>query len=205
MKRKLLILPLMALLLGTSACQQKDSTYLQYKHYIATLNVDETPTYEEWLESMRGEDGEDGQAPEIKVGSNGHIFVNGVDTGVNSKGAKGADGPKGEKGDKGETGDNAITPYELYKSLHPDYEKSEFGFYIDLANGGTAEQTYHSVKFVINDNDMLTLQILHGEKVNEPDFTALEGVSIAYWTYQGEVWNFNASVTEDMVLLASLE
>ena len=37
MKRKLLIIPLMAVLLATSACQQKDTNYQQYKRYIATL------------------------------------------------------------------------------------------------------------------------------------------------------------------------
>ena len=211
MKRKLSILPAIALLFGLSACQENSNNYQMYKRYLATLEGNEPMSYYDWLESLNGKDGKDATAPTIRRGSNGHWFINDVDTGISyngdkgDKGDKGQKGDNGEKGDKGETGDDAMTPYELYKSLHPDYDKSENGFYLDLANGRAGEQTYHSVSFVINNNDMLTLQVIHGEKVSEPDFTALQGVSIAYWTYQNEAWNFNASVTEDMTLVAVLE
>ena len=196
MKRKLSILPLAALLFGLSACNQGVSNVQLYKRYLATLEGNEPMSYYDWLDSLKGEKGTDGVAPSITIGSNGNFFINGIDTHVPAK---------GQKGDKGGTGDDAMTPYELYKSLHPDYDKSENGFYLDLANGRTGEQTYHSVSFVIDNNDMLTLQVIHGEKVSKPDFTALQGVSIAYWTYQNEAWNFNASVTEDMTLVAVLE
>ena len=206
MKRKLLILPLMALLLGTSACQQKETSYHQYKRYLATLNNDDTPTYEEWLESRKGEDGDDAQAPEITVGNNGHIFVNGVDTGVTSKGATGAKGPNGEQGDKGETGDDAITPYESYKQQHPDYTKSEDEFFLDLANGSAGEQIYHTVSFTYNGAEILVSQsVLHGEKASNPGSPYMPGLTFVNWTYQNEVWNFNASVTEDLVLVAYFE
>ena len=193
---KLSILPLAALLFGLSACNQGVSNVQLYKRYLATLEGNEPMSYYDWLDSLKGEKGTDGVAPSITIGNNGNFFINGVDTHVSAK---------GQKGEKGQTGDGAITPYELYKSLHPDYDKSENGFYLDLANGRTGEQTYHSVSFFIDNNDMLTLQVIHGEKVSKPDFTALQGVSIAYWTYQNEAWNFNASVTEDMTLVAVLE
>ena len=206
MKRKLLILPLMALLLGTSGCQKKETSYQQYKRYLATLTNDDAPTYEEWLEIMKGEPGEDGVAPEIKVGSNGHIYVNGVDTGVNSKGATGEKGPKGEQGDKGENGDDAITPYELYKQQHPDYTKSEDEFYLELANGSAGEQIYHTVSFTYDGAEVLTSQsVLHGEKASNPGAPYMPGLTFVNWTYQNEVWNFNSSVTEDMILVANYQ
>ena len=95
MRRKLLIIPLMAVLLATSACQQKDTNYQQYKRYIATLNNDDTPTYEEWLESRRGEDGQDGVAPSITINSNGEFVINNKNTGVSPYGEQGEKGPKG--------------------------------------------------------------------------------------------------------------
>ena len=208
MKRKLLILPAIVLLFGLSACQESNSSYQMYRRYLATLEGNEPISYADWLNHLKGKDGSDAPMPNFEIGENGHYYVNGEDTGVTAKGDKGEKGDKGQKGDKGEkgeTGEDAVTPYELYKSLHPDYDKSENGFYLDLANGRTGEQVYHSVLFVIDNNDMLTLQVIHGEKVSKPDFTALQGVSIAYWTYQNEAWNFNASVTEDMTLVAVLE
>lgn len=212
MKRKLLILPLMALLFGISGCQQKDTNYQQYKRYIATLNNDETPTYQEWLESIKGEDGKDGVAPEINVLNNGNIAINGVDTGVSAQGEKGEKGPKGEqgdkgeKGDKGETGEDAITPYELYKSLHPDYTKSEDEFYLDLANGNAGEQIVHTVLFMCNGEEMFVSQsVVHGEKAINPGTPDLPGLTFVNWTYENEAWNFNASVTKDLTLVAVFE
>lgn len=64
-------------------------------------------TEEEWLLSLKGDNGKDGITPEI--GENGNWFIGGDDTGIPSRGEQ---GPKGEKGDigpqgpKGEKGDN---------------------------------------------------------------------------------------------------
>lgn len=206
MKRKLLILPLLALLVSTSGCAQKETNYQQYKRYIATLNNDDTPTYEEWLEIMKGEDGEDGIAPEIVVLNNGHYAVNGIDTGVSAQGNKGETGIKGEQGDKGEAGEDAITPYELYKNLHPDYTKSEDEFYLDLANGNAGEQVVHTVSFTYNGEQVLVSQtVVHGEKAINPGAPYMPGLTFVNWTYEGEVWNFNAAVTEDLLLVANFE
>ena len=209
MKRKLLILPLLALLLGTSGCAQKGTNYQQYKRYIATLNNDETPTYEEWLESMKGQDGKDGAIPEITVLNNGHYAIDGKDTGVNSKGVQGETGPqglKGDKGDKGEAGEDAVTPYELYKNLHPDYTKTEDEFYLDLANGNAGEQVVHTVSFTYNGEEILVSQtVVHGEKAINPGAPYMPGLTFINWMYEGEVWNFNASVTEDLQLVATFE
>ena len=205
MKKIVKLFPLLLAALSLSACsfanvskQETNNKQLLnvYNINLPTLGGNDPISYVDWLDSLKGEKGTDGVAPTITIGNNGNFFINGVDTHFSAK---------GQKGEKGQTGDDAVTPYELYKSLHPDYDKSENGFYLDLANGRAGEQICHDVKFVINNNDMLTLQVVHGEKVNKPDFTALQGVTIAYWTYQNEAWNFNASVTEDMTLVAVLE
>ena len=46
--------------------------------------------------------GKNGYTPVITIGTNGHWYIDGQDTGVN---AVGKEGPKGDKGDKGDTGE----------------------------------------------------------------------------------------------------
>ncbi len=61
-------------------------------------------TYEEWLESIRGEDGQDGQdghTPVINIGDNGNWFIDGVDTGISAQGPQGEQGPQGNPGKDG--------------------------------------------------------------------------------------------------------
>ena len=197
MKRKLLILPAIALLFGLSACQESNSSYQMYRRYLATLEGNEPISYADWLNHLKGKDGSDAPMPNFEIGENGHYYVNGEDTGVTAK---------GDKGEKGETGEDAVTPYELYKSLNVEYLKSEDEFYADLANGLSGDLTYHSVSFTYNGEQLLAPQvILHGEKATRPNTPAVAGLTFVNWTYENEAWNFNASVTTDLVLVAVFE
>lgn len=116
-------------------------------------------------------------------------------------------GEKGDKGEKGEVGDDALTPYELYKAAHPDYEKSEDEFYNDLTNGRLGEQIYHLVTFDTNGgSDIAPQQILHGEKARKPVDPVKEGFTFKCWTYENEVWSFiGMPVTFDINLVAVYE
>ena len=207
MKRKLLILPIMALLLGASACNKVDNSYALYKKYIATLPADDQPTYQEWLDSMKGEKGQDGVVPDITIGNNDHFYIDGVDTGVTATGPKGEQGDKGEKGyqgEKGETGDNAVTPYELYISLNPDYQGTEQDWLNELANGLAGEQIFHTVSFNTDGGSEIASQsILHGEKAVKPENPVKGGFIFTGWTYQNEPWNFHCSITENIELIAN--
>ena len=61
-------------------------------------------TYEEWLESIRGEDGKDGQdghTPIVIIGENGHWYIDDVDTGISAQGPQGEQGPQGNPGKDG--------------------------------------------------------------------------------------------------------
>ena len=53
-------------------------------------------------QGIQGEPGEDGHTPVITIGENGNWVIDGVDTGISSK---------GEKGDTGEKGDDGLTPF----------------------------------------------------------------------------------------------
>ena len=211
MKNKLLFIPLMSALLLLSGCNQKeDANYQAYKRYIATLNAEEVMSYQDWLAQFKGEKGEDGKAPIIEIGYNGHFIVNTIDINVTAKGQKGDQGDQGEKGDKGEkgeVGDDAVTPYELYKAAHPDYEKSEDEFYNDLTNGRLGEQIYHLVTFDTKGGSVVApQQILHGEKAKKPVDPVKEGFTFKCWTYENEVWSFiGMPVTFDINLVAVYE
>lgn len=71
-------------------------------------------TYEEWLESIRGEDGkdgnngQDGHTPVIVIGTNGNWYIDNVDTGISAQGPQGEQGPQGNPGQNGKDGQ---TPY----------------------------------------------------------------------------------------------
>ncbi len=75
---------------GSSYDNQIYAVYESYKANGGTLS------YEEWLASIKGQDGLDGK-----------------------------DGEKGEKGDKGDTGAAGKSAYELYCEKHPDYKGTE--------------------------------------------------------------------------------
>lgn len=78
-----------------------------FRYQIYQLAVEQngyTGTYQEWLDSIKGEDGKDGQdghSPVIIIGSNGNWFIDGVDTGVKAQGER---GPQGEPGSNGQNG-----------------------------------------------------------------------------------------------------
>ena len=78
----------------------------RYQIYQLAVADGYTGTYEQWLESIRGKDGQDGHTPEIKIGDNGHWFIDGVDTGVNVKGEDGKDGKNGQDGAPGKDGED---------------------------------------------------------------------------------------------------
>lgn len=82
-------------------------------------------TVEQWLESLHGADGadgtngtngtdgtngKDGVSPKIEIGENGNWYIDGVDTGVSSKGATGATGATGADGKDGVSPQITIDP-----------------------------------------------------------------------------------------------
>ena len=179
--------------------------YQIYQMYLAQGG---TMTYEEWLESVRGEPGKDGHSPVVTIGDDGYWYIDGKTTGVKAQGEKGEkgdtgkEGPQGDTGDKGDTGKSA---YEQYKEAHPDYNKSEEEWLDDLLNGRLGTQVTHTVSFNTNGGGEIASQtIVHGEKANKPKDPVRAGYTFAGWTYLGEPWSFYGYVvTSDMTLVAS--
>ena len=181
------------------------------------------------IQGIQGEPGQDGHTPIITIGNNGNWFIDNVDSGVQAqgiqglkgdqgeKGDTGEQGPKGDTGDKGEigatgpkgdqgdTGENGKSAYEIYKEAHPDYSKTEDEWLDDLVNGRLGNKDAHEVTFDSNGGSSVdTQEILHGEKVTEPNDPIRPGYTFEGWTYNGSPWVFYGySVSEDITLTAN--
>lgn len=98
----------------------------------------------------QGQPGKDGHTPEITIGENGNWYVDGVDTGVSSKGesgqngAQGEAGPQGEpgkdgaqglQGEQGQPGKDGLSAYEIFLKYYPEYEGTEQEWITDVAMG----------------------------------------------------------------------
>ena len=208
---KILIASLIALSLSVSGCASKENNEQNnyqanelreiYRLYIADGGYE---SYEDWLDSIKGENGQDGTMPEITIGPNGHYYINGKDTGVSAKGEKGDPGDPGIDGQKGV---DAETPYETYLRLHPDYTGSEQDFYDELARGSIGADNYHTVTFETNGGTLIEPQlVLHGEKAYKPTNPLKEGYVFKYWSYEDEPWSFiGLPVISDITLVAIWE
>lgn len=67
-----------------------------YQLYVAS--TDNPKSYEEWLASIKGEQGEPGHSPVIAINGEGYWTIDGVSTGVKATGNAGSPGQKGSDG-----------------------------------------------------------------------------------------------------------
>ena len=119
----------------------------RYQYYMAARSAGYEGTYEEWLESIKGDDG---HSPVIEIGSDGYWYIDGTNTGVKTQGPQGEQGDKGdqgekgdpgdkgeqgEQGDKGDQGEKGKSAYDLYVEQYPGYTWSQSQWVMDLALG----------------------------------------------------------------------
>lgn len=110
--------------------------------YTITFDNGETTTFtvtngENGEQGIQGEPGEDGHTPVIEIGDNGNWIIDGVDTGVSSKGEQGEKGDKGDTGDQGpqgESGKDGVDGTSIYTLAgEPSSDLGKNGdSYIDL-------------------------------------------------------------------------
>ena len=87
-----ILIGLSVLSLSLAACnfngsgKQDYSNDQRYDIYQMAVASGYNGTYEEWLQSIKGKDGQDGHSPVITIGDNGHWYIDGVDTVVNARG-----------------------------------------------------------------------------------------------------------------------
>ena len=107
---------------------------------------------------------------------------------------------------KGQNGKNGLSAYEIYKSYHPDYTKTEKEFIEDLSNGKLQTQK-HTVTFEIENGSPYTTQsVLHGGKIEKPNAPVKDGSYFIGWYIDDEEWIFPVyTITEDIILTAKWE
>lgn len=178
-----------------------------YQIYLFAIESGYSGTYEEWIETIKGDnglDGIDGKTPYI--GENGHWWVGDIDTNVFAEGIKGDKGDSGDKGEPGSDGKDGVdgkSAYQLYIESHPEYTGSEEQWLEDLINGNLGNKIVHTVSFDSNGGTYVADQIVyHGEKAIKPKVSKY-GYTLDGWYIDQEKWNFNGfSVTYDVVLTA---
>jgi hypothetical protein len=91
MKRSFLkILFIVSFILLLFGCEfnldnEQDKDQKTYEIFLLAKESGYVGTYEQWLESIKGEKGDDGHTPEITIGENGNWYIDGVDTNVSTK------------------------------------------------------------------------------------------------------------------------
>ena len=91
---------------GDNTQTAMEDIYHSYVRF-ATEKGEEPLSYEQWLESIRGEDG---VTPTVEIDEDGYWVINGVMTGYKAVGEKGEDG---------------LSAYEIYLKYHPEYTGTE--------------------------------------------------------------------------------
>ena len=138
-----------------------------------------TLTYEEWLDSIRGEDGKDGQTP--RIGTNGNWWIGNTDTGVKAAGQdgkNGSNGADGKDGKDGKDGADGQTPY-IGENGNWWIGKTDTGVSSSGKDGNSITST------VINSEGELIITFSDGSQVNAGKLTFTEHVH----EYTSEVVN----------------
>ena len=148
MKKRLLIVIAALLSMGSLVSCGESSTFIetsnnsvaetgdskQHDIYLLAVAAGYEGTYEEWLESVRGEDG---ITPHI--GENGNWFIGAIDTGVKAEGKDGATWLHGETEPSDEIGNNNDFYFDTFSfSIY----KKENGNWVLLASLSKKTETY---------------------------------------------------------------
>lgn len=161
-------------------------------------------TYEEWLESVKGEqglpgeDGTDGREVLFQV-SDGYIQwqYTGDDSWNNLISVTDLIGPQGDNGIDGKSA------YELYVDYHPEYTGDELQWLNALINGHLSFE--YEVTFDPDNGEASFIQLVQdSKKAEKPNNPEKEGFSFLGWYDQyDELWVFGGySITENITLTA---
>ncbi|MBS6463417.1 MAG: leucine-rich repeat protein [Firmicutes bacterium] len=153
-------------------------------------------TEKEWLDSLNGQNGEDGLTPVIEISEEGNWVINGVDTGIKAKGEDGSQGPAGLDGIDGQDGKDGEQP-----NIGADGNWWIGGVNTGISAQGTPGVSITNVE--INYEGELIIKLSDGSdainlgKVVGTDGTdgvtpTLEINAEGYWVINGKVTEINA-------------
>ncbi len=181
----------------------------QYEIYLLAQESGYTGTYDEWLESIKGEKGDPGEdgvsiTSIEKTNTEGLIdtytitFSNGL--------TKTYTITNGEDGIHGNQGENGLSAYELYCKYY-NYTGTEEEWISDLINYELGFKAEYTVSFDTKGGSFVDSQkVEKGNKIEKPEDPIRDGYNFLGWYINDEKWSFiGYSVTEDMELEAKWE
>ncbi|HHU56179.1 MAG TPA: InlB B-repeat-containing protein [Acholeplasmataceae bacterium] len=186
--------------------KEDELTIKQKEIYQLAVEAGYQGSFEEWLDSIKGEKGDkgepgiDGREVEFSV-SDTYIKWRYVDE-THWKNLIELNQIKGLPGKDGKDGKSA---YELYKEQYPNYEGNEEQWLDDLINGRLSQKEIYTVTFDFNDGtEVVSQKVQSGNKVQKPNDPVKEGYTFDGWFINGdEKWIFGGYVvTENIDLKA---
>ena len=161
-------------------------------------------TYEEWLETVRGPQGEAGREVTFQIVDNYIQWQYSGDTSwTNLVDISTLIGPAGSDGTDGTDGKSA---YEIYLENFPNYEGNELQWLNDLINGDLLASETFTVSFDSNGGSTVESQIVEdNDKAVKPTDPTREGFVFDGWyTDDDEQWMFSGFIVTENVVLTAL-
>ena len=125
-------------------------------------------------QGIQGAKGEDGKSHTIAIGTNGHWYIDGSDTGISAQGKQGKQGKQGEQGK---------SAYDLYVEQYPGYTWGQTQWVKDLASNKLA----FNIEFDTDGgNDIEPLLVFKGEKVTINEVAIKEHATFDAWYFDIE-------------------
>ncbi|XMB72288.1 BMP family ABC transporter substrate-binding protein [Mycoplasmatota bacterium WC30] len=181
---------------------------LKYIYNLALEADTFTGTYEEWLETVTGPEGEPGKQVTFQV-DEGYIqwqYVGDTEW-TNLVELATLVGPTGPAGADGIGGLDGKSAYEIYLENYPDYEGDEQQWLNDLINGDLATSKTFTVTFdTYGGSPVESQEVKFGHKIIKPIEPIKEGFTFKGWSIDNDKWAFSGFVvTEDITLNAMWE
>lgn len=159
-------------------------------------------TYEQWLESVKGEQGLpgiDGKSPVLRLNENILEWqLEGDQTWIKLLNLNELAGSNGLNGSNGKSA------YDIYLEYYPDYIGNETQWINDLINGNLGTVIKHTVSFDSDGGSLVdSVLVEDNKKLNKPQDPIKEGHTFDGWYIDDYEWIFiGYNITEDITLKA---
>lgn len=175
----------------------------QHEIYLLAVEAGYTGTYEEWLDSIKGEKGEDGvsivsitkESSVDLVDTYVIIFSNGTSSKFTVTNGKDA------------TCENGLSAFDIYLKYHPTFDKTEEEWINMLINGELENKTSYTVNFYVDDVIVEKILVKKGNLLTKIENPSKENHSFIGWfTDDNDKWNFYSDcIYSDLNLYAKFE
>ena len=178
-----------------NSCNKTEELSNQEKIYNMAVQSGYEGTYEQWLESIKGD------SIELTIDES-YICWKYKNETVWKKLISLTD-LSGKDGKDGTNGKDGLSAYEIYLLYHPEYTKSEEEWIAEIVCGNNETKSYTVTFDTLGGSSVPSQSVKHGYKVNKPENPTKPGFTFEGWYVDDEKWSFSGhSVTSNMTLTA---